>query len=47
MYRKLQIGMCGIVMGCIWFNVYYQSNNVNLKKDEDNDTMELYKDIII
>jgi hypothetical protein len=47
MYKKLQLSLCGLVMGGIWYNMFYQSCIVNLNKKEENELMELYKEIII
>tara|TARA_B000000475_G_C15748936_1_gene346123 strand:+ start:126 stop:269 length:144 start_codon:yes stop_codon:yes gene_type:complete len=46
MYKKIQLTLCGLAMGGIWYNIFYQSCNVNLNKKEENEVMELYKDII-
>lgn len=43
MYRKLQIGLSGIVVSCIWFNVLYQSKNIEQNTKE----MEYFTDIVL
>lgn len=46
MYKKLQLSLCGLAMGGIWYNIFYQSCNVNLKIKEENEVMERFKDIV-
>lgn len=46
MYKKLQLILCGLAMSGIWYNIIYQSCNVNLNKKEENEVMETYRDIV-
>ena len=43
MYRKIQIGISGLIVSCIWFNTIYQSNNLK----EETKEMEYYTDIVL
>ena len=49
MYRKLQLGLSGLVVSCIWFNVCYQSSNIAEKYNigENSKDMEKYIDIVL
>ena len=50
MYRKLQLGLSGLVVSCIWFNVCYQSKNIsenNKTISENTKEMEKYIDIVL
>ena len=49
MYRKLQLGLSGLVVSCIWFNVCYQSKNISDKCNitESTKEMEKYIDIVL
>ena len=43
MYRKLQLSLSGLVVSCIWFNVLYQSKNIEQNTKE----MEYFTDIVL
>ena len=49
MYRKLQLGLSGFIVSCIWFNVCYQSKDIGEKYNitENSKDMEKYIDIVI
>ena len=47
MYKKIQLTLCGLAMSGIWCNFLYHAHHFNLNKKEENEVIELYKDIVI
>jgi len=46
MYHKIQLGLFSVICGGLWYNVYYQTKNINLNKKEENELMKIYYNII-
>jgi hypothetical protein len=47
MYKKLQLGLFSVICGGVWYNIYYQTKNINLNTKEEIETMDQYSNIII